>query len=363
MPAVMILADEDFASRERGMLARLEVGLVSEGMRVLHAVPDTLPELLDGRVFSQAIGYAPRGPLPPLHRRARDLAQRAIESAPSEGIAIVHVFGGQAWRLGFETAGLLGASMVLEVYSAHLADALGSAHLDSVDDRVIASVPGAGLERRCLRKLDSRHLRLIRWGVHADEEPRRDKPLAGGDRPAVLLAGSGHDARAWTHALDALSRVRLDGDQPPLIFADAHAAHAVHLRHAIESHALGEHVSLVPMVEARREPVLEVDALVLPDALHEHRSLVLDAHANGLLVAAVTDPVIDELTPDYGVTQLDPGAPERWADELRRVFEDTRLADERRSSGWSAVEKFHTGTAHVAAVEALYAGLLAQRSG
>ena len=363
MPAVMILADEDFASRERDMLARLEVGLVSEGVRVLHAVPDTLPELLDGRVFSQAIGYAPRGPLPPLGMRARDLAQRALEAAPSEGIALVHVFGGHAWRLGFEVAGLLGASMVLEVYSARLADALGSAHLDSVDDRVIASVPGAGLERRCLRKLDSRHLRLIRWGVHAQEEPAHDKPLAGGDRPAVLLAGSGHDARSWTHALDALSHVRLDGDQPPLIFADAQAAHAVHLRAAIESHAMGEHVSLVPMVEARREPVLEVDALLLPDAGHEHRSLVLDAHANGILVAAVTDPVIDELTPEYGVTQLDPGDPDRWSEELRRVFEDHRLADERRSAGWAAVERFHTGTSHVAAVEAVYDGLLVQRSG
>jgi len=244
-----------------------------------------------------------------------------------------------------------------------MADALGSAHLDSVDDRVIASVPGAGLERRCLRKLDGRHLRLIRWGVHAEEKPERNKPLSGGDRPAVLLASSGHDAHCWTRALHALSQVRLDGDQPPLIFADADAAHAVHLRAVIESHALGEHVSLVPMVEARRDPVLEVDALVLPEAMHEHRSLVLDAHANGVLIAAVTDPLIDELTPEYGVTQLDPGDPERWTDELRRLFEDQRLADGRRSAGWAAVEQFHRGTTHVAAVQALYKGLLAPKSG
>ncbi|MFI4881166.1 MAG: glycosyltransferase [Phycisphaerales bacterium JB064] len=363
MPAVMILADEDFASRERDMLARLEVGLVSEGLRVLHAVPDTLPELLDGRVFSQAIGYVPHGPLPPLARRARALAQRALESAGSEGIALVHVFGGNAWRLGFETAGLLGANLVLEVFSAQLADALGSAHLDSVDDRVIASIPGTGLERRCLRKLDSRHLRLIRWGVHAEGEPAKDRRLGGGDRPAVLMAGTGQDANAWTHALESLSRVRLDGDQPPLIFADAEAAHKAHLRKAVERFALAEHVSFVPVVEARRDPVLEVDALLLPDALHEHRSLVLDAHANGILVAAVADPVIDELTADYGVTQLDPGDPDRWTEELRRVFEDKRLADERRLAGWTAVERFHTGTAHVAAVQSLYEGLLAQKSG
>ncbi len=363
MPAIMILADEDFASRERDMLARLEVGLVSEGARVLHAVPDTLPELLDGRVFSQAIGYVPHGPLPPLSRRARDLAQRALEAGPSEGIALVHVFGGGAWPLAFEVAGLLGAGLVLEVYTAQLADALGGAHLDSVDDRVIASVPGAGLERRCLRKLDGRHLRLVRWGVHADETQPHDKPLAGGDRPAVLLAGVGNDRSCWAHALEALSRVRLDGDQPPLIFADAEAAHRAQLRKVVERLAMAEHVSFVPAVEARREPILRVDAMLLPDSLHEHRSLVLDAHAHGILVASVTDPIIDELSPDYGVTQLDPGDPDRWAEELRRVFEDKRLADERRSAGRLAVERFHAGNAHVAAVQTLYEGMFAGKSG
>ncbi|MFI4915744.1 MAG: hypothetical protein ACIAS6_04465 [Phycisphaerales bacterium JB060] len=363
MPAVMILADEDFASRERDMLSRLEVGLVTDGMRVFHAVPDTLPELLDGRVFSQAIGYTPHGPLPPLGRRARDLAGEALASIGSDGVALVHVFGVQAWPLAFETAGLLGAGLVLEVYNAQLADALGGAHLDSVDDRVLASVPGPGLERRCLRKLDSRHLRLVRWGVHAEAPTDFDKPMAAGDRPAVLLAGVGNDRSCWANALEALSRVRLDGDQPPLIFADADAAHSANLRPVVERLSMAEHVSFVPMVEARREPVLHVDALLVPEALHEHRSLILDAHAQGILVAAVTDPVIEELGPDYGATQLDPGDPDRWGEELRRVFEDKRLAEERRAKGLEAIEQFHLGADHVAAVQALYEGMMSGKSG
>lgn len=362
MPAVMILADEDFASRERGMLARLEVGLVSEGLRVLHAVPDTLPELLDGRVFSQAIGYAPRGPLPPISRRAKDLARGALHAAPGDGIAVVHVFGGEAWRMGFEVAGLLGAAVVLEVFAARQADALSAAHFDALSDRVVVCVPGVGLERRCLRKLDSRHLRLVRWGVHP-EGTQRAQRLAAGDRPAVLLAGTGADAQAWGHALESLSRVRLDGDQPPLIFADADAAHRAHLRQVVERLALAEHVSFVPLVEARREPVLAVDALVMPDALHQHRSLVLDAHAQGLLVAAASDPVIDELGPEYGVTQLDTADPDRWTEELRRVFEDHRLADERRSKGFEAVLAMHAANVNAASVRSVYEFMLASKSG
>lgn len=362
MPAVMILADEDFASRERDMLARLEVGLVSEGLRVLHAVPETLPELLDGRVFSQALGYAPRGPLPPLSRRAKDLARCAMDAAPGDGIAVVHVFGSDAWRLGFETAGLLGAAVVLEVFTTRQADALTASQLDGLSDRVLVCVPGVGLERRCLRKLDSRHLRLVRWGVHTDTA-RRAQRLAGGDRPAVLLAGTGEDASAWAHALESLSRVRLDGDLPPLIFADADAAHRAHLRQGVERLALAEHVSFVPLVEARREPVLAVDALLLPDSLHQHRSLVLDAHAHGLLVAAASDPVIDELGPEYGVTQLDPGDPERWTEELSRVFEDQRLADERRSKGFELVRALHMANACAATVRSVYEFMLSAKSG
>ncbi|MEQ8844529.1 MAG: hypothetical protein RIB58_06715 [Phycisphaerales bacterium] len=363
MPAVMILADEDFASRERDMLSRLEVGLAADGVRVVHAVPETLPELLDGRVFSQAVAYTPRGPLPPLSARARALAADALQATPEKTIEIVHVFGRRAWSLAFEVAGLLSARLVLEVYSSVLADALASAHLDGIDDRVIASVPGTGLERRCLRKLDGRHLRLVRWGVHLDGQQRSHASMAAGDRPAVLIDGTGEDHEAWLHTLEALARVRLDGDQPPLMFADAQAAHRAGLRKVAERLALAEHLSFVPMVEARRDPVLEVDALILPDALHEHRSLVLDAQANGILIAAATDPVIDELTSEYGVTQLSTGDHEHWAEELRRVFEDRRLAEERRAQGIEAVEQFHTGPAHVAAVQTMYEGLLAGKSG
>ncbi|NRA58709.1 MAG: hypothetical protein HRU13_11410 [Phycisphaerales bacterium] len=357
MPAVMILADEEFASRERDLLARLEVGLVTNGMRVIHAVPESLPELLDGRVFSQAVGYTPKGPLPPLAHRARELVDRAMDVAPEDGIGIVHVFGREAWSVAFEVAGLLGAHLVLEVYSAQLADALGSAQLESVGDRVIASVPGTGLERRCLRKLDSRHLRLIRWGVHAQPRAQGQRPMAAGDRPAVLIDGTGDDPHAWHHALEALSQVRLDGDQPPLMFVDADAAHRAHLRRAVESLALAEHLSFVPMVEARRDPVLEVDALIIPDAMHDHRSLMLDAHANGVLLAAATDPIIDELSAEYGVTQLDPADHERWGDEIRRLFEDRRLAEQCRATAQDAIERFHSGAAHVAAVQAMYEGL------
>lgn len=359
MPAVMILADEDFASRERDMLARLEVGLISDGLRVLHAVPATLPELLEQGVFNQPIGYEPRGPLPPLSIRARDLAQRAMAIQPGEGVGLVHVFGRQAWPIGFEVAGLLRTALVLEVYSARLADELAGAQLDSVGERVLACVPGQGMERRCLRTLDGRHLRRIRWGVHAQDAPAADRPLAGGDRPAVLLLGTGQDKDAWGHALQALAGLRLDGDQPPLVFADAHAAHHAALRHHVERLGMDEHVSLVPQVEAFRQPVLEVDLLLLPEALHEHRSIVLDAHANGVLVAARTDPLVDELTDRYGVTQLDLADHRRWTDHLRRLFEEPGLAHQRRTAGWSAVHKDHPSTGQVAALQSLYEGLLA----
>ena len=39
---ILLLADRSFASRERRLLHRVEVGLIDDGVRVVRAIPDTL---------------------------------------------------------------------------------------------------------------------------------------------------------------------------------------------------------------------------------------------------------------------------------------------------------------------------------
>jgi len=364
MTAAMIIADEDAASRERDMLARLQVGLAADGVRIIHAVPQTLPELVDERVFSAAVPYEPRGPLPPAGVRARDLLDRALRLTRENRLDVIHVFGRGAWRVAAEAAAMARTPVVVEVFSQALADALLGGRDGGLGraPTLVALAPGVGLERRCAAGMGAGSVRLVRWGVHHEPQPHPGR-LAGGDRPAFLLAGPGDDAGAWRGLLGALSRVRVGADAPPLVFVDAEAASRCGLGQTVRELGVVEHVGLVPCLEGRREPVLHVDALVLPDAAHEHRSLTLDALARGVLVAAMRDPIIDELGEGYGVCQLDRDKPSGWADTLDALVRDPTDARERRELAARATGESHTGSGQVAKVGELYESLASQRSG
>ncbi|MEO1009387.1 MAG: hypothetical protein AAFX79_12560 [Planctomycetota bacterium] len=360
MASALIIADAGFASRERDMLARLEVGLAAEGARVVHAVPGTLPELLDGRVFSTAIAYEPHGPLPPFGVRAENLAERALEATAR--IGVVHAFGSAAWRLAIATSRLLESVLVLEVCSAAQADALAEPAVRTAlrDREMVASVPGTGLEHRCLAHNLAMPLRLIRWGVHS--EAMRRGTLAGGDRPAVLLAGPGRERAAWHAAVRCIASTEAPGGARPLLLIDADAAEHVHLHPLLDELDLGEHASLVPGVEARREPALHADLLVLPDAAGEHRSLALDALARGMIVTTAGDPLIDELGESYGVVPFEPAHPTELAATLAALWDGAPAIEDLRARGRDAIGRRHMASRHVAGVLELHASLAGDRS-
>src|SRR3954464_3967028 len=107
----LILADEFFASRERGLLTRLEVGLADDGVRVIHAVPEGTKTDAPGGVFSRVLTYSSKTLL-----LTRPLAVRRLTRAIAEmdeldepgTIDIIHVFGGAVWGLGADPAGVVG---------------------------------------------------------------------------------------------------------------------------------------------------------------------------------------------------------------------------------------------------------------
>ncbi|MFA6045927.1 MAG: hypothetical protein WC718_13170, partial [Phycisphaerales bacterium] len=122
---VLILADAFFASRERTLLSRLEIGLVDEGVRVIHAVPDGMGADL-ASVYSKVISYSPRTLTITRPLAARRMAREITNAGDAPGgdhatLDIVHVFGGSVWGLGAAVAHELGAALVLEVWRAGLA--------------------------------------------------------------------------------------------------------------------------------------------------------------------------------------------------------------------------------------------------
>src|SRR5213595_3029987 len=94
---VLILADEFFASRERGLLTRLEVGLADEGVRVIHAVPEGTKTEAPGGVFSRVLTYSPKTLILTRSLAVRKLGRAIADMDETEepgDIDIIHVFGG-----------------------------------------------------------------------------------------------------------------------------------------------------------------------------------------------------------------------------------------------------------------------------
>lgn len=76
---------------------------------------------------------------------------------------------------------------------------------------------------------------------------------------------------------------------------DADAAGHASVGPVIARLGLTDRVSQVPNIDADRLPALQADALIVPEAVGEHRSIMLDAMASGVLVLAHEDPLVGML--------------------------------------------------------------------
>jgi hypothetical protein len=202
---VLIMADELFASRERPLLERLEIGLADEGVRVIHGVPRSTRQLPGGGLQSRALTYAGNALPITVTLEARRLVRGVEEiNAAEDGrpIDLVHVLGGSAWRLAREVARLLGAGLIAEVWRAGLASTARE-YAGRVPPCLFIA-PDAAIQRRLLADLGpDAPVRLAPWGVHAGLVPRQVLPP---DRAwSAMFIGSGLGSREFAAALAGLA--------------------------------------------------------------------------------------------------------------------------------------------------------------
>lgn len=356
---VLILADAFFASRERALLSRLEIGLVDEGVRVIHAVPEGLGDDLSS-VYSRVITYSPR-----TLAITRPLAARRIVrdvTAASEGpvgdepvLDIVHVFGGSVWALGAEVARELGAALVLEVWRSGLA---GRARTERwPGDEPLFIAPDETIERSLVEAVGPGEaaVRLATWGVHSP--PVLRPVLPEGESPSVMIVGSGRDEKAFDAALTGIAEVA--GDRPDmLVFCDALAARRAGLWTRARELRLLEQLSLIEELEARRDLLLQGSVLVQPEASGEVRSVILEAFASGMIVAAAADNSVSYLQDGRTARTVARPAPAAWGAVLRDILTDVPKTRALASNAYDYVRRKHRASDHVRAVLSSYLWLV-----
>ncbi|MFM9996789.1 MAG: glycosyltransferase [Phycisphaerales bacterium] len=358
----MILADAPFAVREGGMLSRLEVGLVDEGVRLVHAAPNSVargqPGAPAGELFVRVIPYEDRGP--GILRRLRDRRfaaelARLREPDDERPIDVIHVFGEGAWATGVDLAESLDAALAVEAWSAGLIPRIVRTRWPGGVERppLVFFAPDRAIETR-LRDEVERHgvgaVRLTPWGVHT---PAHAHELLPPNRaPSAMIAGSGRDPEAWAAVLSALAA---PGPQTRLmIFADAEAVAAARAWPVVNRLGLTDRFTLTPSVEARRELTLQCDLLILPEALGEHRSLTLDAMAAGVVVIAAADPMVAVFAEGTTARVVERPSHERWSAALAALLDNPDQARALAESARDHVRRNQRASMHVASIADAY---------
>jgi len=347
---VLVMPGRSFASRERRMLQRLEVGLADEGIRVVHAIPRGSDIAHDPDVFAQAILYDAGGL--PLTRqiRARRLyeeLQALPRGAGENAVDIVHAFG-ESWHMAAEFARVASCSIAVDFWSlamARRAAAIRAAthHLSGV----VFLAPNDALERAVRRDADGISVRVTPWGVHCP--PTAREILPPGRAPAITVSGAGVDRDSLVASLEGLAKL-VKTHPDVMIFLDAHAARRANVWPTVRSLGLESRLSLTPLLEGRRELALRTDLLVLPEAPGEFKSIVLDAMATGLPIVAASDPMVTCLHDRRNALLIAGPDPALWAGAIGELLEDVPLARSLASAAREHIRKEHRVSSHIATV-------------
>ena len=356
---VLVLADEVFASRERVMMSRLEVGLADEGIRVVHAVPENASSATPVELFSQTVTYNAE-PLPFGDRlRARRLAQEldAIAGDAPQPLDLIHVFGGSCWGLAHLLASRTGAAVALEVWRVGLAPRAGHAPWARARDAVFLA-PDPAIER-ALRNAGAPTIRTAPWGVHVATVCRR---IFAEDRlPGIMVIGGGRDSAAMHSVLEALAAARRAGAEF-IAFFDARAARRAGVWTVAERLGLLDRLSLIDELEGRRDLLLQGDVLIHPEHAGEQRSILLDAMGSGMVVLAAADPNVSILQEGRTCRVVRGSTAAAWTEALSSTLDDREASRRLARGAWEFVRDERPAARYVQAVLDTYAWLTARSS-
>lgn len=336
---VVILADRRFASRERSMLTRLQVGLADEGVRVVQALPEGVEPASDG-MLSETVHFEEAGLPLSLRWRAAAPARRLVESAGNgESPQVVHAFGGTVWDFGLALAERLDAAFVLESWRAGLSRAVqrvfarGRRRVE-----LLVLCPDRGLVEHVHAEAPEVAVRYSPWGVYADEPT--SAVLQPGKAWSIMVAGTGLDRTAFAEAFQAIADVvRTKPDA--LVFVDALAARRADLWRLAARMGVRERISLVDEMDTNRELVLRGDVLLLPEARGEQRTLVLEAMGRGMPVIAAADPMNTTLIDRRSALLVPSGNRLRWTQQLEALLSDHELAAQLTTSAREYIADEH----------------------
>ena len=347
---IVVMPGRAFASRERSLLQHLEVGLASEGARVIHAIASGSRLASEPDVFSQVLLYDARGLTFTRGIRARRLVEqlRDLPRGPDEPIVdVVHAFD-DSWPFAVEIARATGAALAVDFWSAAMtrkASAIRSAAHDVAG--LVMLAPDSAIERLLQREVEGVSVRRTPWGVHC---PAEAHPILQPDRaPSLVLSATGAESAPLEAAIEGLAQV-LDKFDDAIVLCDAHAARRANVWPLIRRLGLDERFSMTSLLEGTRELPLKADILLMPEAVGEFKSFTLDAMAAGMAVVAMDDPSLSYLQNGTTARLVSGPDPMLWSEAILELLDHPEQARSLGASARKYVQAEHRVSVHVANV-------------
>jgi hypothetical protein len=350
---VLLLSDAAFAEHERALLERTAAGLTAEGIRVTLAIPKQTGAMFS--LVSEPIRYSDRGLIFTQRIRAEQVAESiaGVGKSPEGMVDVVHAFGGACWAMAATLAELFGAALAYEIWRGGLVDrASGLRHPDGLI--VSCFAPDRPIERALASGLAGMTSRLTPWGALAPPKPTQI--LRAGQVPSVVFLSSGRDAEQCRAAFEGVIQVVRESSEL-MVFVASESVKRAGLWKMADRAGVLDRLTLIDRLEERRDLVLRSDVVVYADSNHEHRTILLDAMASGLVVLAAPDPLVSVIVP--GVTADIPSAMTAagWHDLLEATLRDRDASISLGLSAREHVRQTRRASAHIAALVDAYTWL------
>ncbi len=357
----LIIVDRLFAQHERAMIERTAIGLLDEDVETRLVIPD-LGEFETTRlgVLIPQIKYKDRGLSFTLKIRVMNIV-RALDAGRGTDHQwdIIHAFGGQSWSLAYELARALDSALVLELWRAGLITrAAGFARNCEVP--YLFTAPDHSIERAASSAGVRLPIHVAPWGVPVPQKPRAI--LEDGKSVSIVFHSSGRNRAECVTAFDGV----LDaiGDRGDIhLFVNLQAIERAGLwARAKKANMLGA-LTIIDRIEDQRELALNADLLVYPDTVHEHRSFLLEAMANGLCVVAATAGQCSTLIDDETASIVHKLNQTQWRDKVQSLIMDPANARRIGMNAWTHIRDQRKVSTHIGATTDAYARLLPAASG
>lgn len=312
-----LIVDEERLFAEQAMLNRLCIGLMTEGVRVTRIVPDR-PLPPDVHAGEQRVALARRMEAPmrvlPWMRRSR--SARLMEQFGSAPPDVLYAVGDQAWWLGIDLGQAISRPVLLDVWSTRqIRRALWPGRESPIAGYVACS---GALARHLGQRIDAGLVSLVPMGVSL---PSKDRERAGSaeQMPSIAVIGRGSDVRAYESLFNGLNLTLRHGLSAQ-IFLELSGSHEHEIWRLAERSDLLDSVSAIGEASLYRSLLTRCDALVMPEANGELRSILLEAMALGITIIAREDPALDVLVDNQTALLVRSGESEEWSRQLRAAL-------------------------------------------